>query len=222
MRDLSSLRSIKIALSAGNKNAAGVSTIQAILSYVGAPVRVWQNGRWGTARGWTAGEFVDFPPPVGRRRVQLCDTPDLAIFPTLFGADSVVFKAGVELTILNYLIGAVGQLRRLRPSLNLPALAKPLVSMSKLFKPLGTLHGGCAVWVSDESGRQRATALVAHENGPRIPGSPAVLLARKLLAGEVDQRGAFLCTGFLTLDDFAEFLAPFRIVVVRGKDGAWV
>ena len=219
---LGPIRSIQVALNAGNKNRAGASTIATILSYVGLPVRVWRNGAWRVVRGWSEGEFVDFPPPVGRRRVQICDTPDLELFPGHFSADDVTFKAGVELTLLNHAIGALGALRRVRPSLKLPALARPLVAASRLFKPFGTLHGGCAVWVTDRAGQRRSAALVAHENGPRIPGSPAFLLARKLLAGEIDRRGAFPCLGFLRLEDFAEFLAPYRIEVVLGENGKWL
>jgi short subunit dehydrogenase-like uncharacterized protein len=37
------IRSIKVALTAGNKNQAGVSTIASILAYVGSPVRVYQD-----------------------------------------------------------------------------------------------------------------------------------------------------------------------------------
>jgi NAD(P)-dependent dehydrogenase (short-subunit alcohol dehydrogenase family) len=212
---------VRVALTAGNRNPAGVSTIASILGYVGSPVRVWQDGRWQAQTGWGMGEFITFPRPVGRRRVQLCDVPDLELFPRLFGADSVVFKAGVELTLFNRAIGALAQLRRLYPSLNLPALAPPLVRVSKLFKSLGTFHGSCAVWVTGDTGPERALAVVAPRNGPRVPSAPAVLLARKLLGGGIAARGAFPCVGFIGLAEFAEYLAPFGIFVVRGENGVW-
>ena len=218
---LGPLRTIKIALNAGNKNEPGISTISAILSYVGRPVRVWQEGAWHNRSGWSAGEFVEFPAPVGRRRVQICDTPDLALFPQHFQAETVMFKAGVELPLLNYALAALGLVKRALPLFDLPSLARPLVTMSKLFKPFGSLRGGCAVWVTDEAGRQKSAAVVAHQNGPRIPASPAILLARKLLAGRITARGAFPCLGYLSLAEFAEFLAPYDILVTQGADGGW-
>jgi saccharopine dehydrogenase-like NADP-dependent oxidoreductase len=218
---LGPIRTIRIALNAGNKNQPGLSTIAAILSYVGQPMPVWQNGQWQTKTGWTAGETVEFPSPVGRRRGQLCDVPDLSLFPLRFHADTVTFKAGVELTVLNYAIGALGMLKRLLPFISLPSLARPLIAASGLFKPFGSLRGGCGVWVTDVDGNERSAAVVAHENGPRIPGSPAILLARKLLAGEINERGAFPCMGFIRLAEFAEFLAPFHIEIVRGENGVW-
>jgi hypothetical protein len=215
------IRSIKVALNAGNRNPAGVSTIASILAYVGSPVRIWQDRQWRVNPGWGLGEFVNFPEPVGRRRVQLCDVPDLELFPRLFDADSVVFKAGVELTLFNYAIAALGQARRIIPSLNLPALAKPLVSVSKLFKTFGTLHGSFAVWVTGDDGAERSLAFVAPQNGPRVPSAPAVLLARKLLAGRISERGAFPCMGFISLVEFADHLAQFGIRVVRGENEVW-
>jgi hypothetical protein len=171
--------------------------------------------------GWSLGEFVNFPQPVGRRRVQLCDVPDLELFPRLFEANSVVFKAGVELTLFNHAIGALARLRRLRPSLNLPALARPLVTLSKLFKALGTWHGSCAVWLSDDTGQERQLALVAPRNGPRVPTAPAVLLVRKILSGHVPALGALPCIGLINLAEFADYLAPFGIFIVLGEDGQW-
>lgn len=218
---LGELRSIRVALNAGNKNQAGVSTIATILSYVGRPVEVWRDGGWRTMRGWSLREFVEFPRPVGRRCVQLCDVPDLTLFPQQFNVDHVTFKAGVELTILNYGIAAMALMKRVIPPIDLACFARPLVTLSGMFKSFGTLHGGCAVWVTDSSGVERSIALVAHDNGPRIPASASILLARKLLAGEIARVGAIPCMGLLNLTDFAEFLAPFNIFVVSGQDGIW-
>jgi NAD(P)-dependent dehydrogenase (short-subunit alcohol dehydrogenase family) len=215
------IRSIKVALNAGNRNPAGLSTIASILAYVGKPVRVWQERQWREIPGWGLGEFINFPEPVGRRRVQLCDVPDLELFPRLFNADSVVFKAGVELTLFNYAIASLGQIRKMRPSLNLPALAGPLVWMSLLFKRWGTLCGSFGVWVTGDDGAERSLAFVAPQNGPRVPASPAVLLSRKLLAGGIPARGAFPCVGFVGLPEFRDHLAQFGIRIVHGENGNW-
>jgi saccharopine dehydrogenase-like NADP-dependent oxidoreductase len=219
---LQPIRSIKVALTAGNRNPAGISTIASILTYVGRPVRVWKDGQWCEMTGWGAGEFIDFPRPVGRRRVQLCDVPDLELFPQLFEAESIIFKAGVELTLFNYVISLLAHLRKLRPALHLPALAAPLVTLSKLFKGLGTFHGSFAVWVTDVAGQEKALALVASRNGPRVPSAPAVLVARKLLCGDIPAYGAFPCVGFISLAEFADYLARFGIFVVRGQNGKWL
>jgi hypothetical protein len=216
------VRSIKVALTAGNRNRAGASTIASILSYVGRPVRVWENGRWRERAGWAMGEHAEFPQPVGRRRVQLCDVPDLELFPGLFGAENVIFKAGVELAALNYAIGALGQVRRSVPSLNLPAVARPLVAFSRLFNRLGTFRGSVAVWVTGDDGKAMSLALVAPCNGPRVPAAAAVLLARKVLTGDIPVCGAFACAGLIGLNEFADHLAPFGIWVARGEGDRWL
>lgn len=218
---LSRIRSIKVALTAGNRNQAGVSTISSILAYIGAPVRVREGGQWRTRTGWEMGEVIEFPEPVGRRRVQLCDVPDLELFPQLFAADTVLFKAGVELTLFNYAIAALAQLRKLWPAVNLSALAGPLVKISNRFQSLGTFHGSVAVWVTDVTGKEKALALVAAKNGPRVPSAPAILLARKVLADGAPAEGAFPCVGFLNLTEFTDHLAPFGITLVHKEDGGW-
>lgn len=68
--------------------------------------------------------------------------------------------------------------------------------------------------VADGSGaRQRITwdLLARRNHGPEIPATPAVILARKLAAGAIDQRGAVPCTGLFDLQDFAAAVAEFDI-----------
>ena len=94
---------IQTALSPGNQNPRGASTIAAVLSYLGRKIRVWQDGRWVERPGWGDVKRLAFPPPVGRRRVHNCEVPELELFPSVFHAETVRFSAGLELDLLNLL-----------------------------------------------------------------------------------------------------------------------
>jgi len=79
--DFAEIDDIQTALSPGNQNPRGASTVGAVLTYLGQEIRVWQDGRWVNRPGWGSVQRLDFPPPVGRRRVHICDVPELEIFP---------------------------------------------------------------------------------------------------------------------------------------------
>jgi hypothetical protein len=208
------IHSIKIYLSAGNKNKAGVSTLESILSYVGVPVQVWRNGQWEMFSGWSLPEVVNFPPPVGKRFVQLCDVPDLALFPKLFHANEVVFKAGVELPIFNIGLSVLVQAKKYFPQINLTPLARPLVRLSQLFKSFGSFSGGVLVELRDKKGNSKTLAFVTSQNGPRLPAAPSVLLAKKLLSKGPPDFGAFPCLGMISLEDFQNHLEPFGVKLI--------
>jgi hypothetical protein len=208
------IRSIKIYLSAGNKNTAGVSTFESILSYVGTPLKVWKDGQWQLFSGWGLSEIVNFPPPVGKRFVQLCNVPDLELFPGLFGADEVMFKAGVELSIFNIGLSMLAQVKKYVPSIHLPALTKLLVKTSRLFKNFGSFSGGVLVKLADPSEHSNSLAFVTSANGPRIPTASAVLLAKKILSEGPPDHGAFPCVGFISLDEIQNYLEPFGIQLI--------
>jgi len=208
------VHSIKIYLSAGNKNKPGISTFESILSYAGTPIPVWSNSKWEKFFGWGLSEMFDFPDPVGKRLVQLCNVPDLELFPKLFEADEVIFKAGVELPIFNLGLSVLAQVKRYIPQINLPVLAEPLVKTSRLFKNLGSFSGGLLVVLEDGHGNKESLAFVTSENGPRIPTSPAVLLTRKILRKGPPAYGAFPCVGFVNLDEFRSYLEPFGIKLI--------
>ncbi len=48
-------------------------------------------------------------------------------------------------------------------------------------------------------------------DGPEIPCMPAILLARRMAAGEVPEAGAMACTGLLELREFAPLFAQWRM-----------
>jgi len=211
---LQDIHSIKIYLSAGNKNKAGVSTFESILSYAGTPIQVWNNGQWEKFMGWGLAELFEFPAPVGRRFVQLCNVPDLELFPKLFGAGQVIFKAGVELPMFNIGLSVLAQLKRQIPQINLPSIAEPLIKISRLFKRFGSYSGSVLVKVEDTRGKSKTIAFVTSQNGPRIPTSPAVLLARKLLNEDPLTPGAYPCVGFISLHEYRNYLDPFGIKLI--------
>jgi hypothetical protein len=208
------VHSIEIYLSAGNKNKAGVSTFESILSYAGTPIRVWKNGQWENQMGWGLAEIFEFPVPVGKRFVQLCNVPDLELFPKLFEAEQVIFKAGVELPIFNIGLSVLAWLKWHFPQIKLPLLAEALIGTSWLFKNFGSYSGGVLVHVADKRGNHKSLAFITSQNGPHIPASPAVLIARRLLNGDTPACGAFPCIRFIGLDEFRNYLEPFGVRLV--------
>jgi hypothetical protein len=214
MTETSKAHSIEIYLSAGNRNAAGVSTFESILAYVGVPIQVWRKGRWEWSSGWGLQERIEFPAPVGKRLVQLCDVPDLELFPELFGANEVMFKAGLELPIFNIGLSALARVKELIPRLDLVSLAKPLVKISRFFKSFGSYAGGVMIRLEDKHGHHKSLSFTTSQNGPRLPTAPAVLLTRKILTEGPPDLGAFPCVGLLRLDEFRSYLEPFGFQLI--------
>jgi short subunit dehydrogenase-like uncharacterized protein len=212
---------IQVALSPGNQNPRGASTIGAILTYLGRPLDVWIDGRWTERPGWGDVRRLDFPPPVGRRRVHNCDAPDLALFPALWNARTVRFHAGVELNVINYTLSGLAWLRRFLPLRRLHELAPLFLRLSLLVFPLGTKNGSLAVWVRgtgpDGAPRARCIAIVTDDDGPATPSSAAIVLTKKILDGGPPRVGAFPCTGLLTFDELMAHLGPLGIWSVRGR-----
>ncbi len=102
--EFSEIQEIESALSPGNQNPRGASTVAAVLSYLGRRIRVWERGEWVCRPGWGDAKRVRFPPPVGWRRVYNCDVPELELFPAEFEAGTTRFRAGLELNVLNFLL----------------------------------------------------------------------------------------------------------------------
>ncbi len=63
-------------------------------SYLGKKIRVWQDGKWVERPGWGDAQRLQFPPPVGLRRVYNCDVPELELFPRLLGPGRSAFPPG--------------------------------------------------------------------------------------------------------------------------------
>jgi len=108
----------------------------------------------------------------------------------------------------------LAQIKKYAPRINLPTLTKLLVKTSRLCKNFGSLSGGVLVKLTDPGENSKSLALVTSMNGPRIPTAPAVLLTKKILSQGPPAHGAFPCVGFISLDEFQNYLEPFGIKLI--------
>jgi hypothetical protein len=167
---------------------------------------------------------LQFPAPLGRRRVHNCDVPDLELFPALFGAQTVRFSAGLELNLLNYLLSVCALPCRWF-GLDLTPQAHRFLRGSLMLFPFGTTNGSLAIWLkgSDHTKGpiERRIALVTNHDGPATPSSAAIVLAKKILHFGPPRIGAMPCVGLLSLDEIMAHLSPLGIWCVRGDHSGW-
>lgn len=197
---------VVVGISPGARAPRGLSVVEAILSYVGRPVRIFSGGTWRTMPGWS-GLRVLHMPGLGKRFVSICETPDLDLLPERFPIRrDALFMAGLEVPIMHFGLALLslpvrcGLLSSLRP------LARPLRALSGIFALLGTDRGGMIVDVIGRDAGNRPArarwALWAEANaGPHTPAAPAAAMVRALLDGRETRRGATACAGMLELGD---------------------
>jgi saccharopine dehydrogenase-like NADP-dependent oxidoreductase len=209
------LQSIEHAINPGNRTPRGDATVASILGYCGRSIRVWRDGRWQHAYGWMSGRRQSFP--FGRRRVGVCEVPDLELFPIRYPqVHTVLFRAGLELPLLQGGTWCAAWLVRLGLIHDLATYAPRLRRFSELFMRFGSDIGGMVVELAgiDVDGaplRLRWWLDAAAGDGPQVPVTPAVVLAQRLADGLVAVEGAQPCMGLLTLDELVAGFAGYAI-----------
>ena len=202
------IHSIHICIAPAQTAPRGVATLEAVLSYCGAPVDIWRGGRWQQALGWARPTAVSFPR-MNPRRAALCDIPDLELFPVRYRVrDEVLFRAALEVPLSQTAFAALARLRYWgllpRPQI----LARWLLRGAPLLDRWGSGLGGMSVEVSGlnadgEPVSARWDITADHDHGPEIPCMAAILLARRLARGNGPPDGAHTAAGWLTLEEFA-------------------
>lgn len=209
------LDSIEHAISPGNRTPRGDATVASILGYCGRPIRIWRDGEWRVAHGWMDGKRQKFP--FGVRRVGVCEAPDLELFPQRYlGVRTVVFRAGLELPLLQTGTWCAAALVRLGLIANLASHARTLRRFSERFIRFGSDVGGMVVEVRgkgrDGSRLHLRWWLVADAGkGPEVPVTPAVVLARELADGRLTAKGAQPCVGLLGLEQIEAGLSGYAV-----------
>lgn len=196
---------IEVAIAPGQRAPRGVATLQAVFSYLGKPVRVWEQGRWIDRTGWMDLRRVklDF----GTRWGALCDVPDLQLLPARYpAAKAVRFHAALELKVQHAVLWGLAGMIRLGMALPVSRWCAPLDQLASGMDGFGGEWGGMRVSVVGTNNRQRSrrTWLLTAPalNGPEIPCMPAIALVRTLARGGNYEPGARACMGVLSLADF--------------------
>jgi saccharopine dehydrogenase-like NADP-dependent oxidoreductase len=195
----------------------GQATLAAVLSYCGAPIRVWQSGKWQKALGWAKPKPVHFAH-LQPRRGALCDIPDLELFPQRYPSVRwVMFRAALEVGIAQRAFAVLATLRSVGLISRPERLAGLMNYGGRVFNFMGSSLGGMVVEVAglDAAGNllQRAWHISAdNDHGPEIPCMAAILLARRLAQAHDLPLGAHACMGQLQLADFEPEFARWGMV----------
>ncbi len=211
------LQSIDYGINPGNRTPRGLATVRAILSYCGKPFRQWRGGRWAEVHGWQGLARHPYPAPMGKRWLGYCNVPDLELFPHRYaGVRDVVFRAGLELSLLHLGTWALSWLARWRIVADWSRYAAPLLRASEWFERRGSDVGGMHVSLVGIDKRQRTVRrtwyLIARNgDGPQVPCTPSVVLIKKLARDELSQRGAMPCVELLSLDQLLAALTDYDV-----------
>jgi hypothetical protein len=145
-----------------------------------------------------------------------CDIPDLDLLPEKYGIKSLRFYAGMENSFLHLGIWLMSYLVRLGIPLDLPKHANSLLKLSNLLNCFGTTNSGMHMLITgkDRFGRFKEIKwfIIAKNNeGSQIPCVPAIVLAKKLFANALKERGAMPCINILTLEEYLDELRDLAI-----------
>ncbi|SFH63207.1 SDR family oxidoreductase [Albimonas pacifica] len=171
-------RLIDCAILPGNRSPRGRSVMRSILAQAGRPMRVRRGGAWTEVPGWSDPADYRLPGGLVRQGWQI-ETPDQALFPAHFGAETALFRAGLELAAMRYGLAAFARLRRRWPV----PISSPLLAAFKagadLLAPFGSGVGGMSVGVVVGAERRTWALRVDDGDGPFIPAVAARALLRR-------------------------------------------
>lgn len=207
----------------GNRAPRGRSVIASILAQCGVGGWRWQAGRWVRMRGWSDSRHfvlsVAACKPALGRNAWLVKVPDLTLFPAHFRAQSVSFRAGLELPVMNRFLAALSWLRG-GWQFALPAAAIALMeNIAEWLKPLGSDVGGMQVEVTGRvnhegySLKRRWILVASGGDGPCVPA----IAVRALLRGPNTACGARPCIAEVTLAQVEAAMGDLAIAFRRDE-----
>jgi Saccharopine dehydrogenase NADP binding domain len=203
---------IEIGIAPGYLGPRGLATIRSILGYTGRAIPIWRNAKIARAYGWSNTQRYRYPPPVGLRYLSVVDVPDTALIPhKLPRLTQLSIRAGLEVPLMHHMLCGLGFLVRLGLIRDLARHAPALRRFASWFDGFGSDNGAMHVQLRgpDAHGHPHTctwTLIAEHGDGPQIPATAAVVLAKKLLRvpgySPIDIRGAMPALSLLSLQEF--------------------
>lgn len=202
---------ISTAILPGNRAPRGRSVVASILNQCGRPFSVMTDGRNVPARSWSQPEVFDLGAGI-RRRGWLIEVPDNRLFADAFNARTVMFRAGLELPVMNYALALLSWLRGKR-AFAIPDWCITLVlRLADMLEPLGRNTGGMVVAVTVRRGdrwqRRIWRLIVTDGDGPFIPG---VAIRAVLRAPNKLKPGARPAVAVIGLDAVAAAMSDLAV-----------
>lgn len=187
------IKSIETGISPHGKAKLGVSVVQAVLSYLGKPLKVFVDGKWTGETGYSRAH--KYTIKIGgiaalHRRFGLCDAPDLVLFPNHYkGVETVRVYGSQELFIIHVGLRILAWLQK-------RGIVRNLQNHSAVFRWAGTtlgvfasLRGGMYTRIlgidNDGAPISLQWNLIAEDgDGPFIPTLAAEIFTRRWLEAE--------------------------------------
>jgi hypothetical protein len=184
----------------------GLSTVEGVLAYAGKPIKQLKNGQVHEVLGWQDLKLRKMQH-LGTRVLANVDVPDMDIFASRYGAQTLSFKAGAGLKlggVANYLLAQALRTGMVRD--HAPWAAR-LHRWGLWFERFG--DGKSAMYIDVQgigaegeplSMTVQLTAM--NDKGPEIPSCAAVALAAKIAQGYLPEPGSRACVGEITVDEY--------------------
>lgn len=206
---------IDVAVSYGGGCQRGVAAMRALLYGQRLPAQVHEEGVWRQAPGWSRGQVVEWPAPLGRRRLYAVDAPEVSLFAERYGAP-VTYRAGLESPAMNHALAWLGSMSRMGIIGDLPSRAGLVHGLYRWMRGSGQARFGLRVSLTgtrDQRELVRSAGLVAEDRDMAAHCAPVLALVRRWIAGQVIAgAGPFL--GLLSLADMTEELQQSKAVLL--------
>lgn len=219
------IQSIETSISPGHRTPRGRGTVGAVLSYCGRPFQALRDGQWKTVYGWHDLRWQRYPV-LGRRLSAACDVPDLDVLPSYVpGVSTVSFHAALEAPWEQLSMWLLAWVTRLRIVSNWSRYTDRFVALGNRFREFGSDRGGMLIRITGEAADDgRPTEVdwfmfAGNNYGPEIPCTPSIVVAKKLLRGDLAERGARPCLGLFSVAEVMAELSAYEISESTRWDG---